>query len=110
MTREVPWTGQVAWANPLTAEHRKKVLELLQLPETTGPASWWLTEFEDEWPYRVAPADVYFARSADQGQLKRPPIIEYVSAPWPADVMVYAFAAVLILPPLLRRVRRSPKG
>ncbi|MCI0460564.1 MAG: DUF2330 domain-containing protein [Gemmataceae bacterium] len=106
LTREVPWTGKVAWANPLTPADRKKVLELLQLPENTGPASWWLTEFEDDWPYRVAPADVYFARSGEQGQIKRDPIIIYVAAPWPTDVMVYAFAAALLLPPLLRRARR----
>jgi hypothetical protein len=110
LTREVAWTGKVAWANQLKPEDRKKVLELLKLPETTGPADWWLTEFEDDWPYRVAPADVYFARAADQHAVKRPPIIEYVSAPWPTDVMVYALAAVLVLPPLVRRVRQGRKG
>jgi hypothetical protein len=106
LTKEVPWTGNVAWANPLKAADRAKVRELLKLPENTGPAEWWLTEFEDEWPYRAAPADVYFARSDDQSTRKRRPIIEYVSSPWPTDVMAYAFAAVLVLPPLLRRVRR----
>jgi hypothetical protein len=106
LTREVPWTGKVAWANQLQPEDRKKALELLKLPETTGPAQWWLTEFEDDWAYRAAPADVYFARASDQDTVKRPPIIEYVSAPWPTDATVYALAAVVVLPPLLRRVRR----
>jgi hypothetical protein len=106
LTKEVPWTGRVAWANKLSPEARKKTLELLKLPETTGPAEWWMTEFEDEWPYRVAPADLYFSRSADQGVVKRPPIIEYVASPWPTDATVYAIAAVVVLPPLLRRFRR----
>jgi hypothetical protein len=106
LTKEVPWTGQVAWANKLSAENRKKTLDLLKLPATTGPAEWWLTEFEDHWPYRVAPADIYFSRGSDQREVERPPIIEYVSSPWPRDGMVYAIAAVVVLPPLLRRFRR----
>jgi hypothetical protein len=106
LTKDVPWTGTVAWANSLSAEQRAKALELLHLPETTGPASWWLTEFEDRWPYRVMPADVYFAPDADQSAQKRPPIIIYVSSPWPADGAAYALAAALVLPPLIVRWRR----
>jgi hypothetical protein len=106
LTEEAPWTGKVAWANKLSAENRQKVLELLKLPETTGPAQWWLTEFEDNWPYRVAPADVYFAPDADQSTVKRPPIIRYVASPWPGDVTAYALAAALLLPPLIGRLRR----
>jgi hypothetical protein len=109
LTREVPWTGEVAWANRLSSDDRQKALALLKLPETTGPADWWLTEFEDNWPYRVAPADVYFSRNPYQGALRRRPIIEYVSAPWPTDAMSYALAAVVVLPPLLRRMRCGRK-
>jgi hypothetical protein len=109
LTKEVGWTGQVAWANKLDAKDRKKALELLKLPASTGPAEWWLTEFEDEWPYRVAPADLHFSPSANQNAVRRPPLIEYVSSPWPTDIMVYAVAGVLFLPPLYRRVRRGPK-
>lgn len=107
LTKDVPWTGQVAWAGRLKSDDRKKVLDLLKLPETTGPADWWLTEFEDNWPYRAAPADVSFTRAADQGTVKRPPIIEYVSASWPTDVMALALVAAMIMPGLLRRVRRD---
>ncbi len=106
LTPETPWTGKVAWAGRVKPEDRKKTLELLRLPETTGPAEWWLTEFEDYWPYKVAPADVTFMRAVDQTPVQRKPIIEYVSTSWPGDVMVYAIAAVLVLPPLARRVRR----
>src|SRR5262249_49731322 len=107
LTSEVAWTGQVAWANKLAAADRKKELETLQLPEGTGPPEWWFTEFEDPWPYRVAPADVYFSRAADQSTVKREPIIEYVSSPWPTDVTVYAIAAAIVVPSLLRKVWRT---
>lgn len=109
LTKETAWTGKTVWSNKLSPDDRKKVLEMLKLPETTGPANWWLTEFEDDWPYRVAPADVYFSRAADQKAVKREPIIEYVLSPWPADVMVYVLAAVVFAPPLYRRVRRGRK-
>lgn len=107
LTKDVSWTGKVAWANKMTAEDRKKVLQLLKLPETTGPADWWLTEFEDSWPYKPAPADVYFARDTDQGTVKREPIIEYVGSRWPIDLTMYALGAALVVPPLWRRARRG---
>ncbi len=97
---------KVAWANRLKAADRQKILELLKLPENTGPAEWWLTEFEDNWPYEAAPADVYFSRDADQSTVKRPTNFEYVAAPAPRDLTVYAVAAALVLPPLARRLRR----
>jgi hypothetical protein len=108
LAKDVAWTGNVAWANKLNPVDRAKTLELLHLPATTAPEEWWLTEFEDPWPYRTAPADLYFSRSADQNGVKRPPIIEYVSTAWPADGSAYALAAVLVLPPLVRRIRRKP--
>jgi hypothetical protein len=109
LTKEVAWTGRVAWANKLKQDDRKKVLELLNLPETTGPEEYWLTEFEDSWPYRVAPADLHFSAGLDQSTVKRPPIIEYVSSAWPTDVTFYALAGVMVVPPLLRRARRRRK-
>ncbi|HYT90138.1 MAG TPA: DUF2330 domain-containing protein [Gemmataceae bacterium] len=108
LTKETPWTGKVAWANKLSPESRKQALELLKLPQTTGPAEWWLTEFEDNWPYRVAPADVTFARDPSQNTVKRPPIIQYVASPWPTDVMGYALIALLAVPPVYRRFRQRP--
>jgi hypothetical protein len=110
LTPDVAWTGKVAWANKLGTTDRTKVLELLKLPEATGPAQWWLTEFEDDWPYRVAPADVTFSRDDDQSTVARPPIIEYVAAPLPTDITVYAVATALVVPPLVRRVRRSHRS
>lgn len=104
------WKGKAAWSNKLNAENRKQLLESLKLPETTGPAEWWLTEFEDNWRYGIAPGDVYFSRDPNQDTLKREPIIEYTRSFWPTDVTVYAIAAALFVPPLVRRVRRGPKS
>lgn len=103
LTPETPWSGKVAWAGKLDKADRKKVLELLKLPESTGPTQWWLTEFEDDWAYRAAPADVIFSPDPSQDEVRRLPIIEYTVAPFPTDAMVYALAAVVLLPPLLRR-------
>jgi len=111
LTADKSWSGKVAWTNPISAAARKKALELLKLPPSTGPATWWLTEFEDHWPYAVAPADVYFARDRDQSRLKREPYIRYVSNSWPNDGSICALAAIVVLPPLWRwrRRQRRPK-
>jgi len=86
LTKEQSWTGQVVWSGQLQLSERERVLELLKLPSETGPAEWWLTEFEDDWPYRVAEGDVYFSKDKDQSIVRRPPIINYYydsSAPSP---------------------------
>jgi hypothetical protein len=105
LTEKTPWTGRIAWSNKLSAQERAKTLDLLKLAEGSAPADLWLTEFEDAWPYQAAPADLYFSRDADQSAIKRPPIVQYVSAPWPTDVTIYAVAAVIVVPVLLRRFR-----
>lgn len=107
MTPDTPWTGKPVWAGKMSANDRKQLLAALRLPEATGSANYFLTEFEDNWPYRKAPADVTFARNKDQREFKRPPIIEYVVAPVPTDPTSYAVAGVIALPPLLRRLRRK---
>jgi len=65
------WSGKAKWSNGLTAAQKTRLLELLKLPATTGPANWWLTEFEDNWPYGVAPGDLYFAQAKDQAPIAR---------------------------------------
>jgi len=102
LTQQSSWTGEVSWADKLTSGDRKKVLELLGVPEDAAPAECWLTEFEDHWPYRPAPTDLHFARNENQGTVKRPPIIEYVSTVSPPDVMGCALIAVVVGAPLLR--------
>jgi hypothetical protein len=107
LTKEMPWTGKVAWAGKLAAGDRKKLLDLLKLPASTGPEECWLTEFEDNWPYKVAPADIYFTLDKDQTPVKRPPIIEYVQSRLPLDATVYTLGAALVLTPLWQRRRRA---
>lgn len=104
--KQSPWSGKVVWAGKVGAEERKKLLEELKLPETTGPAQWWLTEFEDNWSYKLAPGDVYFSPSKDQGTVRRPTETRYASASYPNDASAYALAMAMIVPPLWLRVRR----
>jgi hypothetical protein len=107
LTAQAPWTGKTAWAGKVRDGERRQLLEALQLPPTTGPKAWYLTEFEDYWPYQAAPADLYFRRSADQGRVRRPPITRYVSTSLPGDVTVWALAAVLAAPVVMRRRKRN---
>jgi hypothetical protein len=100
------WTGKVAWAGKVSPESRTQVLDQLRLPATSGPAAWHLTEFEDDWPYRAAPADVYFSRDPDQSDVRREPIIQYVALPGRPDGSVYLLAAAIAVAPLFTRIRR----
>jgi hypothetical protein len=104
LTKDSPWTGNAVWAKELRAEDRTHLLESLKLPPTTGPAKAWLTELEDQWPYRAAPADLYFSRAAHQDKLERPPIIEYYSAN-DRDA-TWLLAGVFVVPMLSKRRRR----
>ena len=53
MTKDSPWTGKAAWADKIKPDQRSKLLAALKLPDSTGPKQMWLTEFEDNWPYRA---------------------------------------------------------
>jgi hypothetical protein len=107
LTRETPWTGKAVWAGKVGDSDHRQLLEALRLPSTTGPKAWYLTEFEDHWPYRAAPADLYFHPSADQGDIRRPAVTQYVSTSSPADVTLWAVAAVVVAPLVLRRRKQS---
>jgi hypothetical protein len=106
LTKESPWTGTVAWSNKLPAEKREELLKHLALPDSTGPSEFWLTEFEDYWPYKAAPADLYFSDAASQETVKRPPIIQYVDARGPGDAALLGFLALAFTPWAWRRWRR----
>ncbi len=54
------WSGDTRWSGDIT-KHRKTLLRQLGLPQNSGPKQWWLTEFEDRWPYEQAAGDVYFS-------------------------------------------------
>jgi Uncharacterized protein conserved in bacteria (DUF2330) len=106
MTKDAQWTGRTAWAGRVSPAEREKVLGQLGLPAASGPAEWWLTEFEDDWAYKPAPADVCFSRDPSQADVRRDPIIQYVAAPRPPDGSFYLMAAAVAFAPLLSRVRR----
>lgn len=106
LTKDVAWTGRTAWAGKVAAADREKVLGLLGLPASAGPAEWHLTEFEDNWPYRPAPADVYFSRDPDQSDVRREPIVQYVAAPTRPDGSAVLLAVAIALAPLVARLRR----
>lgn len=59
------WSGEAVWAKDIT-RHKASLLEALKLPASTGPKTWWLTEFEDNWRYQKAAGDVYFSPDPKQ--------------------------------------------
>ena len=107
LTKDTPWTGKVAWANKLSAADRARTLALLKLPADTGPATWWLTEFEDNWPYETAAGDVYFSPAPDNDAVARPPVTQFVASSIPDDIMACAIVPTLLMPCLIRRLRRK---
>ncbi len=64
------WSGRTVWSGDITSS-RETLLRQLRLPATTGPARWWLTEFEDHWPYAKAEGDVNFSRTFIQRTKQR---------------------------------------
>ncbi|CAN5180805.1 hypothetical protein BH11PLA2_BH11PLA2_07500 [soil metagenome] len=72
------WKAPVVWSGPLNAGQRTKLVSNLKLSEEIKADTMWLTEFEHDWPYRVAPGDVIFSTDPDQSTVARPPIITYV--------------------------------
>lgn len=65
------WTGKAVWSNKLTPLQMNNLAGLLKLPVATDKNNWWLTEFEDRWPYGVASGDLYFAPASVQKALSR---------------------------------------
>jgi hypothetical protein len=71
------WPGQVAWANQVGGAVRAALLRHAGLPAETGPAKWWLTEFEDYSSPRPGKADVSFERDENQQTRERSPHVIY---------------------------------
>jgi Uncharacterized protein conserved in bacteria (DUF2330) len=103
------WTGDAVWAGELAAADRARILEHLGLAAETGPEKFWLTEFEDHWEYKLAPADLYFTKSQEQTPLRRPPTIiyDYAKTELPIDLTTSLFAIVLIAGAPVRRAWRN---
>lgn len=73
----ITWTGRTVWAGPLSSEAQRQLTSALQLAPETTPQKWYLTEFQDPWPYPGAPSDLHFARAPKQKKVRRPPVIVY---------------------------------
>ena len=97
------WSGVPRWSGPLSAGQRGVLLHDLALPESTGPAKFWLTEFEDHWPYGQAPGDVFFAPAAKQDRLER----QARAAGVLVDPTLALAVGVVLVRPLLRRRKQS---
>jgi hypothetical protein len=110
LTADQKWTGKVVWAGPILAEQKNELLKLLKLPADTGPAQWWLTEFEDRWPYKVAPSDLVFTKAPSLGPVRRPPIVEYASWSPTSDPLSCALAGVIMYPVIRRQWRSLVSG
>jgi hypothetical protein len=104
LTPEQAWTGRAVWSGKLQPEQRTELLTQLQLPAETGPAEFHLTEFEDQWPYKVAPADVYFAAAKVQDEVRRPDV--YVYRESGSDVSLALLIATAFVPLLWPRRRK----
>ncbi len=88
----------------MSAENHLKTSSNFVFQATTGPKDWSLTEFEDDWPYRLRTGDIYFSPSENQEPKKREPIIQYVKASQPADGGVFLVGAAVVLAMWLTRV------
>lgn len=96
------WSGKTVWSGDITP-HREELLRDLGLSPATGPAQWWLTLFEDRWPYAKAAGDVYFSRDADQRSMSR----QISANEKPVDAVFLAMLAAVVARPL-KRVWRAP--
>ena len=100
------WSGKPVWSGPLQADQKSALLQKLRLPSSTGPQSWWLTEFEDDWKYGTAPSDLYFT-PAGREPLRRP--VEYArhGDANGFDLSLCATVGIAVLMPLRRKRTRS---
>ncbi len=91
------WSGEALWSRPLEASQRRQLLSHLALPESTGPTRFWLTKFDDQWPYGKAPGDVYFDPSSNQRTLAQS------GGGVSIDPSIALFLGVVLTRPLWRR-------
>lgn len=96
LTKESPWTGKPVWSDRLNSADRKTTLSALKLPESAVPANGWMTEFEDPWPFTIAPADLYFSRDTNQTTLMRPTEYDMVYVPGVEQTVCCGFPLFLL--------------
>lgn len=108
LTPEVPWTGKVAWSGKVEGDRLKPITEALGISALAAATEWWLTEFEDPWPYKLAPADLYFSKADVQDGVERPPV--YGAVGGGKSEVGYALVAAALLPIARRLGRSRPTG
>ena len=96
------WSGKVVWSGDIT-RFRSSLLADLGNPENT-PATWWLTEFEDRWPYAQAAGDVYFHRDTNQRAVRRGELAGQATH----DLALLACLTAGLVQPLRRRRCPTP--
>jgi hypothetical protein len=97
----LPWSGLPVWSGDISP-HRSSLLTDLNLPDSTLPGRWWLTEFEDRWPYASAPGDLWFSPAPHNVRIRR------TTPPPPLDLALPA-AALATGALRLRRSARRPR-
>ncbi len=91
------WQATPRYSAPLEKAERSRLIQLLGIPESTGPAKSWLTEFEHHWPYGLAHGDVYFDPA--------PKSIKRATAGMAFDPTMTIVAAWALVPALWRAAR-----
>lgn len=86
-----PWSGKAKWSGDIT-KHRQSLMSKLNLPTNSTPSKWWLTEFEDEWPYQKAAGDLYFFPARKQETFGRDSIAQRSQT----DASAFVMAACLL--------------
>jgi len=78
------WPGVTVWADKLQDTEKADVIAKAKLPANAGPEKWYLTEFGDNSTPRPGTDEVYFAPSADQSPVAKPPIVVWQDSftPW----------------------------
>ncbi len=69
---------------------RKKVLELLKLPETTGPSRWGLLSSKINGPMKLLRQTCISVQVRNKRSSSGPPIIQYGSTAVPGDITAFA--------------------
>lgn len=96
------WSGKAVWSGDIT-DSKSTLIDQLKLPKNTGPKTWWLTEFEDIWPYSKAAGDVYF--SPDSNPKIHPRVGQRDLAG--IDISMIVLLGIGLLWPLRRRLKAS---
>jgi len=105
------WPGGTVWSNKVPAKTLAAAVEKGRLPDTVGGREWHLTEFLDSSSPRPGTDELYFGRAADQTNVEREPIIEWVEIdPWSWVLIVVATLLLALVWLVSKRVKRAAKA